>query len=241
MLHVRGVEGMNFSAIALELVVGYFALMLLTKFLGKTQITQITAFDFISALILGELVGNSLYDGETGIGHILFAIGIWGGLIFFTEKLTQKSRFFRKLFEGSPSIIINKGEIDYKELKKNHLDLNQLQHLLRAKDIFSVRECHYALIETDGSLSVIKKAPYSQVTKQDLDITTNDSKLPISVILDGQIAPTNLEILGKNVAWLLKEIRKQGFQSPKEVLYAEWQEDESLFIQGYNQGSRVTS
>ncbi|MGG1629151.1 DUF421 domain-containing protein [Rossellomorea sp. NRS-1567] len=224
---------MGITSIAIELIVGYFALLILTKILGKTQITQISAFDFISALILGELVGNSLYDGKTTVLPILAAIFIWGSLIFFTEYFTQKSRRFRHMLEGTPALIINKGKISFHELKKNHLDLNQLQHLLRAKDIFSVRECEYALLESDGTLSVIRKPLYEIVQRQDLNIPAKNASLPLSLIVDGEIVYDNLKLAEQREDWLLSEIKKQGFLSSKDVLYAEWEEGESLLVQGY--------
>ncbi|MGM0753499.1 MAG: DUF421 domain-containing protein [Bacillota bacterium] len=224
---------MEFMSIAVELIVGYFALLILTKILGKTQITQISAFDFISALILGELVGNSLYDGKVSVLPILTAIFIWGSLIFFTEYFTQKSRRFRHMLEGTPALIINKGKINFNELKKNHLDLNQLQHLLRAKDIFSVRECEYALLESDGTLSVIRKPLYEIVQRQDLNIPAKTATLPLSLIVDGEIVYDNLKLAEQKEDWLLNEIKKQGFLSSEDVLYAEWEEGESLLVQGY--------
>ncbi|MGR3763579.1 DUF421 domain-containing protein [Rossellomorea sp. NS-SX7] len=224
---------MEIMSIAVELVVGYFALLILTKVLGKTQITQISAFDFISALILGELVGNSLYDKNISVWPILAAIFIWGSLIFTTEYITQKSRRFRHIMEGTPAIVINKGKIDFKQLKKNHLDLNQLQHLLRAKDIFSVRECEYALLESNGTLSVLKKPMFENVQRADLNIKPDHVSLPLSLIVDGEIVYDNLKIVDQQEEWLLAEINRHGFQSHKEVLYAEWKEGESLLVQGY--------
>ncbi|MGF3102263.1 DUF421 domain-containing protein [Rossellomorea sp. DUT-2] len=224
---------MEFMSIAVELIVGYFALLILTKILGKTQITQISAFDFISALILGELVGNSLYDGKVSVLPILTAIFIWGSLIFSTEYFTQKSRRFRHMLEGTPALIINKGKINFDELKKNHLDLNQLQHLLRAKDIFSVRECEYALLESDGTLSVIRKPIYEIVQRKDLNIPVKTATLPLSLIVDGEIVYDNLKLAEQKEDWLLNEIKKQGFLSSEDVLYAEWEEGESLLVQGY--------
>ncbi|TMU88045.1 DUF421 domain-containing protein [Bacillus sp. BHET2] len=224
---------MEIKSIAIELIVGYFALLILTKILGKTQITQISAFDFISALILGELVGNSLYDEKITVIPILAAITIWGSLIFFTEYITQKSRRFRHILEGTPSLIINKGRISYEELKKNHLDLNQLQHLLRAKDIFSVRECEYALLESNGTLSVIRKPLYDMVQRQDLQLPFKSATLPLSLIVDGEIVYDNLTLAEREEAWLLDEIKKQGFQSSKDVLYAEWEDGKTILVQGY--------
>ncbi|GLI84702.1 UPF0702 transmembrane protein YetF [Rossellomorea marisflavi] len=224
---------MEYTSIAVELIVGYFALLILTKVLGKTQITQISAFDFISALILGELVGNSLYDDKISVFQVLTAILIWGALIFVTEFFTQKSRKFRHLMEGTPAIVINKGIINYNVLKKNHLDLNQLQHLLRAKDIFSVKECEYALLESNGTLSVIKKPLYDQVQRQDLSLPLKKATLPLSLIMDGEILYDNLKIAGEDDQWLQAEINRHGFTSSEDVLFAEWTENEPLFVQGY--------
>ncbi|KML06205.1 membrane protein [Rossellomorea marisflavi] len=230
---LKGGIPLEYTSIAVELIVGYFALLILTKVLGKTQITQISAFDFISALILGELVGNSLYDDKISVFQVLTAILIWGALIFVTEFFTQKSRKFRHLMEGTPAIVINKGIINYTVLKKNHLDLNQLQHLLRAKDIFSIKECEYALLESNGTLSVIKKPLYDQVQRQDLSLPLKKATLPMSLIMDGEIVYDNLKIVGEDDRWLQTEISRQGFASPKDVLLAEWTENEPLLVQGY--------
>ncbi|AYV65527.1 MULTISPECIES: DUF421 domain-containing protein [Niallia] len=224
---------MEFTHIFSELIIGYFLLLLLTKVLGKTQITQITTFDFVSVLVLGELVGNAMYDTETGIKEIMYSILIWGGLIYITEFITQKFRKTRQLLEGKPSIIINKGKIDFKELKKNHLDINQLQHLLRAKDVFSIAECAYAILETDGTISVLKKSAFVNPTKKDMNLSLEATSLPISVILDGEIIKENLPRIGWNEEQLMQELKKRDVQSPKDILYAEWQEGSPLYVQSY--------
>ncbi|KLV26133.1 DUF421 domain-containing protein [Niallia circulans] len=224
---------MEFTHIFSELIIGYILLLLLTKVLGKTQITQITTFDFVSVLVLGELVGNAMYDTETGIKEIMYSILVWGGLIYITEFITQKFRKTRQLLEGKPSIVINKGKIDFKELQKNHLDINQLQHLLRAKDVFSIAECAYAILETDGTISVLKKSAYRNPTKQDMNLSLEITALPISVILDGEIIKENLPRIGWNEEQLMQELKKQNVQSPKDILYAEWQEGSPLYVQSY--------
>lgn len=224
---------MEFTHIFSELIIGYFLLLLLTKILGKTQITQITTFDFVSVLVLGELVGNAMYDSETGIKEITYSILLWGALIYVTEFITQKFRKTRQLLEGKPSIVINKGNIDFQELKKNHLDINQLQHLLRAKDVFSIAECAYAILETDGTISVLKKSAFSNPTKQDMNIPLDSISLPISVILDGEIITENLPRIGWNEEQLIQELKKQNVQSHKDILYAEWREGSPLYVQSY--------
>lgn len=224
---------MEFVQIFLELIFGYIALFVLTKVMGKTQITQITPFDFVSALILGELVGNAVYDKEITISKVIFAVIVWGLLIFVTEILTQKKKGLRKLLEGEPSIVIRQGKIDYKVLKKAHLDINQLQHLLRAKGIFSIRECQYAILETDGAISVLRKSSYSAPTLKDLNLSPSRVTLPVTLIMDGQVEVDNLQMIEWDRDKLFDEIRKHGIHSEKEVLYAEWKEGEPLHVQTY--------
>ena len=220
----------EFGQIAIELFFGFIALFIAAKILGKTQISQLTPFDFISALVLGELVGNSIYDPEVHIGSIIFALTLWTILLYTVEKLTQKFRGLRSTFEGNPSIIIRQGQIDREELKSNNLDINQLQQLLRQqKDIFSIREVEYLILEPNGLISVLKKPKYDSPTIQDLSLKQNAVHLPITLISDGQIDLDNLRTAGYDEDWLLKQIKKKDITKFEDVLFAEWKEDEGFF------------
>lgn len=223
----------SYINIVVELFVGYIALFVIAKLLGKTLLTQITPFDFICAIILSELVGNGLYDDNVGLSKILLAVGVWGILIYITEFITQKFRHSRGLLEGTPAILINKGHISYKELKDNHIDLNQLQHLLRSKDAFSIREVQYAILETDGTLNVMKKPSYETPIRKDCNIVAMPVYLPVALITDGEIIEEGLVALEKNTEWLLNSLKKENINNYKDVLYADWQEDQGLFIQKY--------
>ncbi len=97
----------------------FFALFLITKILGKTQISQITPFDFISALLLGELVGNALFDPNAGIGEIAFVVALYGILMYIVEIISQKYKRTRHLLEGSPTIVIYRGKLVRDMMKKN--------------------------------------------------------------------------------------------------------------------------
>lgn len=224
---------MEYVHIVSVLFIGFISLFLMAKLLGKTQITQITPFDFISAIVLGELVGNALYDENTGIMQMLFSVIIWAILIYSMEWITQKYKGTRKLLEGEPSIIIKKGKIMYEQLKKNHLDLNQLQLLLRAKDIFSIRECEYALLETDGTISVLKKPAYAPPTISDLKLPFPGVELPVTLVLDGEALDDNLAMINWELTQLLSELKHYGAHSIKDVLYAEWKKGEGLHVQLY--------
>lgn len=232
-MHGYGGFQMDFTQITIELILGFAALFVITRILGKTQITQITTFDFISALVLGELVGNAIYDHEVGLLHILYAVLVWGLLIYVLEMITQKWSHTRAFLEGKPTIIIHKGKILRDSLKKNKLDVNQLQHLIRSKGVFSIRELEYAILETDGTVSVLKKSPYEMPTKKDLHLNLEEVYLPITFISDGKVIEDNVTEAGYNLTWLEQQLKQENIYRVEEVMYAEWLEGTGLLIQPY--------
>ena len=231
-----------YVSILIELAVGFVALFLVTKILGKTQISQLTAFDFISALILGELVGNALYNKDTTFLHVLFAIVIWVSFIYFSEIATQKSMRLRHFFEGEPTILIHKGEILREALKKNYLDLNQLQHLLRTKDVFSIQDVDYAILETDGTINVLKKSSALPPTRQELRLTKKEEEFGIGLILDGVLINKNLKQVHKDTTWLLKQLKARGFHHYSDIFYAEYiHTTDTLFVQPFHKHKKESS
>ena len=211
----------------------------MTKLLGKTQISQLTAFDFISAIILGELVGNALFDDKAGILEIAYLLFLWGGLLYLTEWITQRFKGSRALLEGSPEIVIRNGKLIRDVMKKNKLDVNQLQHLLREKDVFSIREVEYAILETNGAISVLKRSDYQTPTRKDMKLAPKPANLSVTIINDGEIIYDNLEEKNLTEEWLLEELKVQGYDQVKDVFYAEYMKDEELFLLPFiNRGKR---
>jgi uncharacterized membrane protein YcaP (DUF421 family) len=230
----EGVGVLNhYLSIAVELTSGFVFLFIMTKLQGKTQFSQITPFDFISAIILGELVGNAIYDHEVKIGEIAFAVTLWGVLVYVTETVTQKFLASRKLLEGEPNIVVRKGKIKFEALKKAKLDINQLQSLVRQQGYFSLREVEYAIIETNGMVSVLPKADYDTPKNSDMKIKADDPRLPVNMILDGEVVRENLKEAGLDEQWLKNELEKQKIHHVQDVLFAEWMENEPLFVLEY--------
>lgn len=223
----------HYLTVASELILGFFMLFILAKALGKTQLSQITPFDFISALILGELIGNAVYDHETTWVEIVFSTIVWGGLIYGVEIITQKFKKTRKALEGEPNIVIHNGFIKYETLKKAKLDINQLQSLVRQQGYFSLQEVEYAILETNGIVSVLPKSQNRPPTLDDLNIQAEEASIPTTLILDGEVLYGNLQEAGLNEQWLKNELLKQNFHTYDKILYAEWKKNQELFILPY--------
>jgi uncharacterized membrane protein YcaP (DUF421 family) len=227
----------HYVTIATELVIGMFFLFIITKSLGKTQFSQITPFDFISALILGELVGNAIYDHEVSIIEILFTTFIWGVLMYVLEQITQKFNGSRKYLEGEPNIVVHNGTIKFDALKKSKLDINQLKSLIRQQGYFSIQEIEFAILETNGVVSVLPKSPYDTPKMSDLQLPNKSVSLPVTLILDGKVVHDNLKEIGLNEQWLKEQLSTKGITDYKEVLYAEWMENQPLFTMEYENQS----
>ncbi|WNB90573.1 DUF421 domain-containing protein [Bacillus sp. NEB1478] len=217
--------------LTVELTVGFISLFVLTKVLGKTQISQITPFDFISSIFLGELVGNAMYDDEISIFMILYAIFIWGTLVYVVEIISQKFKKTRKFLEGAPSIVIRKGMIDREQLKKNKLDINQLQNLVRQKGYFGLREVEYAILESNGTLSILPKFQYGAPTREDMRLfSQHQPELPITLILDGELNRDNLSTAQITEEKLIEMLHDQGYKTYSEIVYAEMSEGKLLIM-----------
>lgn len=222
---------MTYGYIAIELVVGFAVLLSLTKLFGKTQISQLTPFDFISALVLGELVGNAIYDKKVHPGMIIFATIVWGLLIIITEWITQKFRKTRGFLEGKPSILVRQGKIDRKELKKNKVDIDQLQSMLRKKNVFSIREVEYVILESNGEISVLKKPEFATPSTQDLSLPLKPVYLTYPIISDGVLDKNNLKEAGFDENWLTKQLKANQVSKVEDVLFAEWNASKGFYLQ----------
>lgn len=220
----------HIGQMTVELIFGFFALLFATKLLGKTQISQLTPFDFISSIVLGELVGSAIYDSEIRIWSILYAVTLWTILIYSIEIITQKFRATRSFFEGNPSIIIRNGHIDRQQLSANKMDINEVQQMLRQQqNIFSIREVEFAILEPNGTISAIKKPKYASPTIEDLSLKQKAVYMPIVLISDGKVDKDNLLQAGFDENWLRKQILRRNIPRFEDVLYAEWKEDEGFF------------
>ncbi|PYZ91762.1 hypothetical protein CR194_19260 [Salipaludibacillus keqinensis] len=220
----------TFFDMSIKLILGFFMLFLVTRLLGKTTIKQLTPFDFVSAIVLSELLGNGVFESNVPLHYIAFSIILWGLLMVVMENSLLKYKSLRGTLEGKPSIVIRNGHIDRKELKKNRMNINQLLSLLRQSEVFSVREVAYAILESNGEMSILKKSKYKKVTIGDLNLKVTSISLPVSLILDGEILEENLRELGFTRPWLTNQLSALGYPNSQGVLYAEWLDGDGLYV-----------
>ena len=203
-------------------LLGFVVLLVLTRILGKKQISQLSVFTFITGIVLGEMAGEMIINKDTKILDCVLALILWCALVLTVEFIILKSARARILMDGEPAIVIKKGYIQEKELKKHRLNLGDLSMRLRMSQVFSIMDVEYAILEPSGALTVMKKQCKEPVVKEDM---------PSEIIVDGNVVEQNLLELRLTRQWLDGELKKQGISNIKTVFYAELQEDGSLHVQ----------
>ncbi|OAH58608.1 hypothetical protein AWH48_16520 [Domibacillus aminovorans] len=224
---------MNIMYLTIELIIGFFLLFIIVKFVGKKIISQITPFTFIASIVLGELLGNALYDHQIGVFYIIYSMTLWGALLFVVEYLGQKYLAFRGIVEGKPSALIKNGLVDREELRKNRMNLNQLQSLLRQSETFSIREVAFCYLEANGSISILKKTKHQKTTQEDFNMPIKPVYVPVTLIRDGKVLWDELKDLGFDESWLKTQLTSQDISNYKDIFIAEWLENDCLFVQTY--------
>ena len=201
-------------------IILYILIITLMRLMGKRQIGQLQTSELVVSLIIADLAAIPM--GNTGIPLLAGIVPIL--TLFVGEALLSylslKSQIARRVLSGKPSIIISKGEIIETELNKQRFNIDDLTEQLRIKNVSSIEDVEYAILETGGNLSVILKTNKMPIIREDLNINAQYKGLPTSIIIDGTLMKENLSIAGINENWLKSELQRNKISSEKDVLYA---------------------
>lgn len=215
----------------------FLVLLILTRLMGRKEISQMTFFNFVSAMSIGTIAGSVVISPNISIRTGVIALAGWSVITIALGFIDIKSKKARRLIEGGPTIVIKDGMIMEKALRKTQLDIDALKAMLREKNVFSLTDVAYAIFETDGKLSVMKKEEKQAEIKADMNVTqTQKVTFPIAteVISDGVINQSNLSKLNLDKNWLDKQLQQSGILSISDVFYAEVQKDGTLYIDNRN-------
>ncbi|HZJ58492.1 MAG TPA: DUF421 domain-containing protein [Clostridia bacterium] len=188
----------------------YAIVVLVVRVMGKRQVGQLQPFELVIAIMIAELA--SIPADDVGIPLVkglvpIFALAFAQITISF---LSLKSEKFRALVGGSPSILIENGVIEQKKLEQLRINLNDLLEQLRSKNIANVDDVEFAILETNGNLSVFPKSDKNNATLEDLNIQGKPEDIPMTLVMDGQIMHNNLKKTGQDLSWLLNQIKALG-------------------------------
>jgi uncharacterized membrane protein YcaP (DUF421 family) len=185
-------------------------LFLITKWLGKKQLSELSFFEYVTGISIGSIGAEVAMGLERNIMNGIIGIIIFAAIPFLAGLLSLKSKTFRDFIEGRATVFIKDGKILEDNLKKEKYTTDELLELLRKRDVFKVADVEFALLEPTGDLSVMLKKENQPLTPKDVNLTVASVKEPQTVIMDGEILDEPLSTIGRSRSWLKTELEKQG-------------------------------
>lgn len=226
-------EIMELLDVVLRCLVSLVALFLVTKLIGKRQVSQMSLFDYVIGISIGNFAAEMAINLDSEYLHGTVAVIVFGLVAYLVSIFTIKSLKARQFFIGDPTMLIQDGKILYKNLRKVKFDINDLLEECRINGYFDISEIDYALMEANGKISFLAKPDYQSPVNRDLKIKKNRTGLCSNLIVDGQIMHEALRQVHKDEKWLRHEIKVKGFKL-EDVLLATLDLEDNFTVYGKN-------
>lgn len=219
--------------VVVRTVVSFFTLLIFARILGKEQISQLTFFDYILGITIGSIASEATVDLSTRLWPHFIGLLSWAVLAYLMQMISLKWRYAAKIIEGEPVIIIMSGKIMDNVLKKMKFRVSDILELLRNQGIFDLNEVDYAILEPNGSLSVLKKPEYLPLTPKDMKIDVKKTGISTEIVYDGKLIEQNLSQMNKDKKWLMNQLKKYGIKDVSEALLVTLNDAGSLYVDKY--------
>ncbi len=195
----------------------YIIVLVVMRLMGKREIGQLQPFELAISIMIADLASTPMADAGIPISNGIIPILALLVMHLTISILNIKSIKARQILCGKPSILIYRGRIDEKMLKKERFTVNELEERLRGNNVVNIGDVEYAILETSGQVTVIQKPEKKNVTAEDLGLKPEYEGLAYDLVLDGKVMYENLKILKKDYDWLKKEVNKFGIK-PEQAL-----------------------
>lgn len=217
----------------------YLYMLLISKLEGKKQIAQLDFTDYVIAITIGSIAAEFSTDTENPWYNYVIAIGVIFIANWVINWVSRKSYLLKKLFNGTPLILIEDGRINYQNLKKSKLDVNSLLMLLRIEGYFDITDVAYAYFETNGQISVLPIGDKQPVTIEDVAPEKSQrASLTENLIVDGHILKTTLTALNKDEVWVMQKLGLSSKKELKNIILATYDENiDKITAQWKNQSN----
>ena len=198
-------------------IVLYLIVLVVMRLMGKREIGQLQPFELAISIMIADLA--SIPMTEIGIPIFNGIVPILGLLVMHLviSVINLKSLKAREIICGKPSILIYRGKINEKELKKERFTINELEERLRGNNVINLGDVEYAILETSGQVTVIQKPEKRNTIPEDFNITPEYEGIPYDLVVDGKVMTKNLKEIGKDYRWLKKQVEKFHIK-PEEAL-----------------------
>lgn len=212
-------------------IILYLLVVLVIRIMGKHQIGQLQPFELVITIMISELAAVPMQDTDIPLLHGIIPILTLLFIQINLSLLSLKSETARRIICGGPSVLIEKGRINQRELTRLRYNITDLLEQLRLKDMPNIADVEYAILETSGKLSIIPKSQKRPVNPEDLQLNVPYEGLPVTLIVDGVLKEKNLSRLNLSQEWLRNELKKKGLQTWDQVFLASLDTSGHLFLQ----------
>lgn len=209
----------------------YIVVVVTMRVMGKRQIGQLQPFEFVVAMMISELAAIPLSEDDRKIHHALIPIGVLLASQLIMSYVSIKGVRIREIICGKPTLLIRHGKLLENNLKKEMYTINDLLEQLRFNSVQSIKDVEYALLETNGQLSVIVNSQKRPVTPEDLKIETKPESFSHDLIIDGKLIGRTLETLNLKREWVDQKLAEMGITDYSQVFYASIDKDNSILVQ----------
>ena len=203
----------------LRSIVLYIIVLIVMRLMGKREIGQLQPFELAISIMIADLASTPMADAGIPISNGIIPILALLVMHLIISMLNIKSIRAREILCGKPSILIYRGRIDEKMLRKERFTINELEERLRGNNVVNIGDVEYAILETSGQITVIQKPEKKTPTVEDLGINIEYEGLAYDLVIDGKVMYDNLKILKKDYDWLKKQVEKFGIK-PEQALIA---------------------
>lgn len=201
-------------------VIALVVLFIVTKLIGRKQVSELSLFDYVIGISIGNFAAEMILNFEVKYINGVVAVVTFGLVAYMVSIITMKSIFFRRILIGTPIMVIQNGKILENSMKKLRIDINDLLEQVRNNGYFDLDEIAFAIMETNGELSILPKSEYKPIINKDMNIKVEKSSLCANGIIDGNIMKNNLKNIGKDEEWLLHELKVKGYMDINTILLA---------------------
>ena len=229
----------NIGAVTYRALISLFTLFIVTKIVGKKQVSELSLFDYVIGISIGNFAAEMTINIDSPELNGILAVIIFGIVAYLVSWITMKSVILRRWLIGTPTIIIQDGKILKKNMKKVRLDINDLLEECRIKGYFDPSTIAFGIMEVNGEMSFLPKSEYKMLTPLDMQINPKKERLLANVIIDGKIMKNNLHIMNKNEEWLLKQLKIKGIVDINKILLCTLDNEQKVTIYGDNDDVQV--
>lgn len=216
--------------VTIRAISSLITLFLITKMLGKKQVSQLSLFDYVIGISIGNFAAEMTINLESNEINGIWAVVLFGLFAYLVSYLTMKSMTMRRFFMGTPTVIIQNGKILEKNLRKVKFDINDMLEEIRSTGYFDLSQVEYALMEANGKLSILPKSGYRPLTPKDMNLNMPNEGLCANIIIDSKIMHNNLKMCKKDEKWLKKELKIKGYSDLSKILLATLDNDEKITV-----------